>query len=249
MIALGDIALAPAVMMGVDGEAERAEAGLDRAVEDRLDPGLVAAHVELKDFQPVRHDLAGVLDVGLGHRALKHRAAEGAGGVGNGRAGGGVEPLDAADRGERHRHGDLAAEERRAGVGAVDVAQHARTERERVQRQPITAHGGLGLGAADQIIPDVAIEPRARHGDEFMQIVELLADVVDGLERLCGRSVVHCRGHPLIGAGARVSSDVMTASKAPIKSSIWPVETRNGARPSTASAKDSTSTLSESTCS
>jgi hypothetical protein len=50
VIALGDVALAPAVMMGVDGEAQRAEAGLDGAVEDRLDPGLVAAHVKLENL-------------------------------------------------------------------------------------------------------------------------------------------------------------------------------------------------------
>ena len=66
------------------------------------------------------------------------------------------------------------------GVGAVDVAQHARPECERVERETVAPHSGLGLGAADQIIPDVAVEPGARHRDELVQVVELLADVVDG---------------------------------------------------------------------
>ena len=183
VIALRDVALAAAVVVGVDGEAERAEACFNRAVEDRLDPGLVAAHVELEDFQAVRHNLAGLLDVGLGHRALEHRTAEGAGGIGDGRTGVRIEALDAADRGKRHRHRDLAAEERRAGVGTVDVAEHARPERKRVKREAVAPHGGLGLDPANEVIPDVTVEFGAGDCDELMQILELLADVVDALER------------------------------------------------------------------
>ncbi len=192
VIALGDVALAAAVVVGVDGEAERAETRFHRAIEDRLDPGLVAAHVELEYFQAVRHDLAGLLDVGLGHRALEHRAAERAGGIGDGGARRRIETLDAADRRQRHRHGDLAAEEFRAGVGAVDVAQNARAKRQRVEREAVASHGGLGLGAADQVVPDVAVEFGARHRHELVQIVELFADVVDTVERLGGGGVVHC---------------------------------------------------------
>ena len=75
----------------------------------------------------------------------------------------------------------------------IDVTQHARTERQRIEREAVAAQGGLGLGAADQIIPDVAVELRACHRDKFVQVVELLADMVDARKRLCSRDVVHCR--------------------------------------------------------
>ena len=250
VIALGDVALAAAVVVGVDGEAQRAEAGLDRAVEDRLDPGLVAAHVELEDLQAVRarpcrslRCRAWTPNSGTsGSRTCRRRRRPRRMAAGSNRS---MLPIGASATGIV----ELAAEERRAGVGAVDVAQNARPERERVEREAIAPHRGLGLGAADQVVPDIAVELGARHGDELVQIVELLADVVDALKRLCGRNVVHCTGHPLICAGARVSSEARMASKAPIRSSIWPVDTRNGDWPSTASAKDSIRTFSESTCS
>ena len=51
--ALGDVALAPAVMGGVDGQAERRIAVRDGALDMVVDPGLVAAHIELVEAQRV----------------------------------------------------------------------------------------------------------------------------------------------------------------------------------------------------
>ena len=51
--ALGDVALAPAVMGGVDGEAERRVAVGDGALDVIVDPGLVAAHIELVEPQRI----------------------------------------------------------------------------------------------------------------------------------------------------------------------------------------------------
>ena len=65
-----------------------------------------------------------------------------------------------------------------AGVGAVDVAQDARPQRQRVDRQPVPANRGLGLGAADQVVPHVAVELGARRSDDFMQVLEAIADLV-----------------------------------------------------------------------
>ncbi len=53
LVALGDVALAPAVAVGVDGQAEGVVAVVDRAADMVVDPGLVAAHVKLKDLEPV----------------------------------------------------------------------------------------------------------------------------------------------------------------------------------------------------
>ena len=150
--------------MGVDREAERAEARLDRAVEDRLDPGMVAAYVELENLQaapappsrfpPVRASTpsSGTSGSRMCRRRWRRRRRRR------------IEPLDAADRRQRHRHRELALEEVGAGVGVVDVAQDARAERQRVDGQAVSAHRGLGLRAADQIVPDVAIELGAGGG-------------------------------------------------------------------------------------
>ena len=51
--ALGDVALAPAVVGGVDGQAERRVAVLDGARDVVVDPGVVAAHIELVEAQRV----------------------------------------------------------------------------------------------------------------------------------------------------------------------------------------------------
>ena len=50
---LGDVALAPAVMGGVDGQAERRIAVRDGALDVIVDPGLVAAHIELVKTQRI----------------------------------------------------------------------------------------------------------------------------------------------------------------------------------------------------
>ena len=52
--ALGEIALAPAVMGGVNGQTERRIAMRDRALDVVVDPSLVAAHIELIETQRVR---------------------------------------------------------------------------------------------------------------------------------------------------------------------------------------------------
>src|SRR6202030_29297 len=68
-MALGDVALAPAVDRGVDGEAEGAVAVRDRARRVVVDPGLVAAHIKLEEAQRVRGGLRDLLEAGLAHRA------------------------------------------------------------------------------------------------------------------------------------------------------------------------------------
>src|SRR5260370_33473187 len=49
LMALGDVALAPGIAVGVDGETEGGVALLDRAADMIVDPGRVAPHVKLED--------------------------------------------------------------------------------------------------------------------------------------------------------------------------------------------------------
>src|SRR3954462_8765881 len=50
-ITLGDIALAPAVMCGVDRQAERGISAFNGAADTIFDEGVAAADIELKDAQ------------------------------------------------------------------------------------------------------------------------------------------------------------------------------------------------------
>src|SRR5262249_52562943 len=61
--------------------------------------------------------------------------------------------------------------------GRIDlgnVAQHARPERNLVERHAVAPHGGLSLGGTDDIIPCVLVEPDAGLAHEFVQVLEFL---------------------------------------------------------------------------
>jgi hypothetical protein len=75
-VALGEIALAAAVMGGVDGEAERGVAVRDRALDMIVDPGFVAAHIELEDAQRIGRRLGDVFEAGIADRTQHVGAAE-----------------------------------------------------------------------------------------------------------------------------------------------------------------------------
>ena len=190
MIALRDIALTTAVMMGVDRQAERAEARRERPVEDRLDPILIAADIELEDLQPLRclrpvSSTSG-LDTELWNMGQPKVPAASATAALAAR----IESLDAADRGERDRHGEAAAKETAAGVGAVHVAKHTGPQRLGIERQPVAPEGGFGLGTADQIVPHIAVEPFAGGGDDLVQVLKAFPDGIHGLVRCCVCSIV-----------------------------------------------------------
>jgi hypothetical protein len=52
-VALGDVALAPAIAVGVDGQAKGVIALVDRAADIIVDPGGVAPHIELENLEAV----------------------------------------------------------------------------------------------------------------------------------------------------------------------------------------------------
>src|SRR5262249_38690402 len=68
-MALGDVALAPAVPVSVDGDAERVITGIDRTTELVVDPIGVAQHIELKNLEPVTRCRSRRLETGMGHTA------------------------------------------------------------------------------------------------------------------------------------------------------------------------------------
>ena len=173
-VALGDVAFAPAVMRGVDGQAERGVAVRDRAADAVLDKGVVAADIELIHAQRVGRGLGDLLQAGLGHRAQHMGGAERARAARDAGGGAGIEDLERADRRHHHRQTQFAAEQLDRGVDLGDVAQHPRPECDLVQRHAVAAHGGLGLGGADDVVPGILVEVGARLADEFVQVLEFL---------------------------------------------------------------------------
>ena len=106
-------------------------------------------------------------------------------------AGAGIEQLQCADRRQHHRQPQLAAEHLDRGIDLGDIAQHPRPERDLVQRHAVAAHGGLGLGGADDVVPGILVEVGAGLAHEFMQVLELFAAGAEfnGLRLDAGRLV------------------------------------------------------------
>ena len=175
-IALGDIALAPAVMGGVDRQAERGIAAGDGAADAILDKGVVAADIELIDAQRVGRGLGDLLQAGLGDRTQHMGGAEPADAAGDAGGGaGGIEDFERADRRHHHRQAQFAAEHFDRGIDPGDIAQHPRPERDLVERHAVAAHRGLGLGGADDIVPGVLVEVGARLAHELVKVLEFFA--------------------------------------------------------------------------
>src|SRR3954464_3597462 len=55
-----------------------------------------------------------------------------------------------------------------------DISQHAGTEGDLVESHAVAAKRGLGLGAADDIIPRILVELGAGFADELVQVLEFV---------------------------------------------------------------------------
>ena len=84
----------------------------------------------------------------------------------------GIDTLERADRRQHHRQPHLAAKTFDRGVDLGDVAQHARPERDLVKRHAVAAHGGFGLGGADDVIAGILVEIGAGFPDELVKVLE-----------------------------------------------------------------------------
>src|SRR6185437_7337688 len=109
-VALGDVAFAPAVMRGVDGQAERRVFVGDGARNKIIDPGGVATHVELKDAQGIRRGLSDPFEARIAHRRQHVGDAEFRRGFGDGSGAFGMKALKRTDWAEQNGQLELAAE-------------------------------------------------------------------------------------------------------------------------------------------
>src|SRR4029077_6335844 len=83
LMTLGDVALAPAVAVGIDGQAKRVIALVDGAADVVVDPLGVAAHIKLEDLEAVARGLGSLVEPRFGDRRKDHAVAEGAGRFGD----------------------------------------------------------------------------------------------------------------------------------------------------------------------
>ena len=141
--------------------------------------------------QRVGRGLGGLLEARLRHRTQHVGGAERPDAARDARARAGIEHLERADRRQHHRQAQFAAEYFDCRVDLGDVAQHARPECNFVERHAVAAHGGLGLGGADDVVPGVLVEVGAGFAHEFMQVLELFAAGAEfnGRRRDAGRFV------------------------------------------------------------
>ena len=162
-----DVAFTPAIDRGIHREAEGIIAGRDRTIRVIINEAVIAAHIKLEDLG-ARRIGRGFLKPRLGDGRNNQRHAKGRSPLPRCRRTIGAEAFQAANRRQGNRQAELLAEHLRRCVNGRDITQHARAKRERVQRQPIAAHGGFGFRRPGQVIPDIGIEPVFRRLGEFV---------------------------------------------------------------------------------
>src|SRR5207248_10336103 len=149
LVALSDVALAPAVTVGVDGQAKGVVALVDGPADMVVNPRGVAAHIKLKDFETVAGSLGGLVEPGMRDRAQDHAVAKGARRLRDSRAAARLENFERADRRAQYRDAQLLAKQRTAAIDVRYVAQYPRTETDRVKRQAVARQGRPGLGTTE----------------------------------------------------------------------------------------------------
>jgi hypothetical protein len=80
----GDVAFTPAVAIGVDRQAKGVVPLVDGAADMVVDPGGVAAHIQLKDLETVTRSFGSFVEPGMRYRAQDDAVAKGARRLGNG---------------------------------------------------------------------------------------------------------------------------------------------------------------------
>jgi hypothetical protein len=174
--ALGNIALAPAVDRGIDRQAERGISIGDRAADMIVDERLVAADVQLIKACGVGRGLRNLLEPRLANRAEHMGDAERRCGAHHRSGSARMEAFQSADRSQHDRQAQPAAEVIDGGIDPADIAQHARPERKRIERQAIAPERSLALGPADDVVPIVLVQILARFGDDLVQVQKFRRD-------------------------------------------------------------------------
>ena len=167
----------------------------------RVDPGLIAADIELKHAQRRRRRLRYRFEAGLADRAQHMRDAEFMRRLHDGCAAARIKRLQGADRTEHDRQPQPAAEKFDRGIDLAHVAQHARTQRDRIERQAVAQHRRLGFRPADDVVPIVLVQVGARLGDELVQVQEFAGHGSAQRGGFVGTLVGHVGEKAVVAAG------------------------------------------------
>ena len=116
LVALGDVALAPAVAVGVDRQAKRVVALVHRAPDMVVDPGRVAAHIQLEDLEAVARGLGGFSSPGCDTEDRIMPLPNSRVAAATVAAAAGLEDFERADRRAQHRDAQLFAEQCPAAI-------------------------------------------------------------------------------------------------------------------------------------
>ena len=137
-----------------------------------VDPGLIAAHVELEQLGIVGSGRRHLLEAGLAHRAQHVQRAERGRGPRRRQSAGRNDVLQRADRRQDHGQPHVVAEHLRTGARLLHVAQHARAEHDLVDGHAIALERRLGLAAAHQVVPGLVRDVGLRRAVELVQDLE-----------------------------------------------------------------------------
>jgi len=94
---------------------------------------------------------------------------EARGGAGVRQSAFGNDVLQRADRRQDHGNPQPVAQQRSARVHLLNVAQHAWAKCQRVDGNAVADVGGLGLGAAHQVVPSLPRQVALCRRDKFVQ--------------------------------------------------------------------------------
>ena len=121
----------------------------------------------------------------------------------------GMEAFQRADRTEHDRQPQLASEHFGRRIDLAHVAQHARPERDGVERHAVSSQRRLGLDAADDVVPIVLVQVLPGPGDNLVQVQEFVS---------VRRSAQECG---LVGILAGHGSTLWSGMAAPTKAFLF----------------------------
>ncbi len=213
-MALGEVALAPAIDGGIHRDEERGAAAINGAGDVVVHPGLVAAHIELKYARGIGRGCGDGFQPRLAHGREHMGGTEFARRPHHRRGGAGMEAFQRADRRQHHGQPQPPPERRHMRIHMGDVAQHPRPEAELIEREPVAPQRGFRLGGADDVVPVVLVEILARLGDDLVQGLEIGSGRRQALRgELFGIAVLH--GDALIAPRQRAVSQAASSSMRP----------------------------------